>query len=165
MAPKGLKGLKGKGLESSKIHFSKWNPQGIQSSEVMRLAELFKVNRLDCFNLTHTMPLIMPKSILKQEGEKALKIPAAGGQHQLYTLEIWLEWKKKQLDKHVALERFIKGQDPEKIDKAKLQKWNKMMKKDKDVLAGIIMYGGQWLVSLFDKSKINQTLAIHIFLK
>ncbi|KAI6094167.1 hypothetical protein F5141DRAFT_1070346 [Pisolithus sp. B1] len=40
-----------------RIHFGKWNPRGIQSSEVTRLAESFEVNGLDRFNPTHAMPL------------------------------------------------------------------------------------------------------------
>ncbi|KAI6017934.1 hypothetical protein BKA83DRAFT_12231 [Pisolithus microcarpus] len=165
-----------------RIVFGKWNPWTIQKTEIAGLVESFQVNGLDRFNPTHAMPLIVPKSILKLgtyitevkginevpllqinvEAGKDWTISAAGGQHRVYALEVWLERKKKQLEDHLAMEKSIKAQDVDKIDEAELQKWNKSTKKEKDMLEGIIAYGGQWLVSLFDDKKIDETLALHI---
>ncbi|KAI6025412.1 hypothetical protein PISMIDRAFT_16300 [Pisolithus microcarpus 441] len=158
-----------------RIVFGKWNPRTIQKTEIAGLVESFQVNGLDRFNPTHAMPLIVPKSILKlgmyvtevkginevpllqinAEAGKDWTISAAGGQHRVYALEVWLERKKKQLEDHLAVEKSIKAQDVDKIDEAELQKWNKSTKKEKDMLEGIIAYGGQWLVSLFDDSKCS----------
>ncbi|KAI5983537.1 hypothetical protein EDD15DRAFT_2202027 [Pisolithus albus] len=101
------------------------------------------------------MLLIIPKSILKlgmyvtevkginevlllqinAEAGKDWIISVAGGQHHVYVLE---------------------AQDVDKVNKAELEKWNISMKKEKDMLKGIITYGSQWLVSLFnDKSPIE----------
>ncbi|KAI6016264.1 hypothetical protein BKA83DRAFT_4497887 [Pisolithus microcarpus] len=165
-----------------RIVFGKWNPRTIQKTEIAGLVESFQVNGLDRFNPTHAMPLIVPKSILKLgtyvtevkginevpllqinvEAGKDWTISVAGGQHRVYALEVWLERKKKQLEDHLAVEKSIKAQDVDKIDEAELQKWNKSTKKEKDMLEGIIAYGGQWLVSLFDDKKIDETLALHI---
>ncbi|KAI5987834.1 hypothetical protein EDD15DRAFT_2371889 [Pisolithus albus] len=164
------------------ILFGKWNPRTIQKAEIAGLVESFQVNGLDRFNPTHAMPLIVPKSIVKpgtfitevkaineipllqinMEVGKNWTITAAGGQHRVYALEVWLDRKKKQLDEYLAVEKSLKSQEADKVDEAELAKWNKSTKKEKDILEGIIAYGGQWLVSLFDDDKIDETLALHI---
>ncbi|KAI5995890.1 hypothetical protein EDD15DRAFT_2365418 [Pisolithus albus] len=164
------------------ILFGKWNPRTIQKAEIAGLVESFQVNGLDRFNPTHAMPLIVPKSIVKpgtfitevkaineipllqinMEAGKNWTITAAGGQHRVYALEVWLDRKKKQLDEYIAVEKSLKSQEADKVDEAELAKWNKSTKKEKDILEGIIAYGGQWLVSLFDDEKIDETLALHI---
>ncbi|KAI6146442.1 hypothetical protein BKA82DRAFT_4356900 [Pisolithus tinctorius] len=90
------------------------------------------------------------------------KVYAAGGQHRLEALAIWFEKKKKQLDEFVSLEQSIANKDVDEVDVNQLKKWNEEQKAEKDKLEAIIAYEGQWLVLLFDDSKIDETLALHI---
>ncbi|KAI6018899.1 hypothetical protein BKA83DRAFT_4127442 [Pisolithus microcarpus] len=113
MAPKAMKGTKGKSAEASKeqIIFGKWNPHTVQKSEIAGLVGSFQ---------------------------------------GMYVTEV------KGIKDILILQINVKAQDAEKIDEAELQKWNKSMKKEKDMLEGIIMYGGQWLVSLFNDRQDNK---------
>ncbi|KIN95234.1 hypothetical protein M404DRAFT_34284, partial [Pisolithus tinctorius Marx 270] len=52
--------------------------------------------------------------------------------------------------------------DVDEVDANQLKKWNEEQKAEKDKLEAIIAYEGQWLVSLFDDSKIDETLTLHI---
>ncbi|KAI6007817.1 hypothetical protein EDC04DRAFT_2907669 [Pisolithus marmoratus] len=149
---------------------------------ITALVESFQVNAVDQFNPAHAIPLIMPKTLIKHgmymtevSSKTAIPIlqvrddappnwnlPAAGGQHHIAALEIWLEKKLAQLNEYVAKEHSIQKQDPDDVDKNELKQWNEGGKKEKDALEGIMAYEGLWLVSLFDDSMIDESLALHI---
>ncbi|KIN95510.1 hypothetical protein M404DRAFT_34058 [Pisolithus tinctorius Marx 270] len=141
-----------------------------------------RVNGVHRFNRAHAILLIVSKSLIKQDTYTLEDVPrdeipileiatnhrdgwkvyAAGGQHRLEALAIWFEKKKKQLDEFVSLEQSIVNKDVDEVDANQLKKWNEEQKAEKDKLEAIITYEGQWLVSLFDDSKINETLTLHI---
>ncbi|KAI6043293.1 hypothetical protein EDC04DRAFT_2891139 [Pisolithus marmoratus] len=165
-----------------RLQFGKWNPRLLIKSQIMALMESFQVNTVDQFNLAHAIPLIVPKNLIKRgtymtevSSKTAIPIlqvrddappnwnlPAAGGQHCIAALEIWLEKKRAQLNEYIAKEHSIQKQDPDDVDKNELKQWNKGGKKEKDALEGIMAYEGSWLVSLFDDSMIDESLALHI---
>ncbi|KAI6015969.1 hypothetical protein EDC04DRAFT_2608611 [Pisolithus marmoratus] len=82
-------------------------------NEKIKNAMIGLVNSVDQFNLAHTIPLIVPKNLIKHgmymtevSSKTAIPIlqvrddappnwnlPAAGGQHRIAALEIWLEKK------------------------------------------------------------------------
>ncbi|KAI6009798.1 hypothetical protein EDC04DRAFT_2906441 [Pisolithus marmoratus] len=89
-------------------------------------------------------------------------LPVAGGQHRVAALETWLEKKHAQLNEYIVKEHALRKQDPANVDKAELKQWNEGAKKEKDALEGVVAYEGAWIVSLFDDSMINASLALHI---
>ncbi|KAI6038252.1 hypothetical protein EDC04DRAFT_3023880 [Pisolithus marmoratus] len=93
------------------LQFSKWNPRLLIKSQITALVESFQVNAVDQFNPAHAIPLTVPKNLIKHgmymtevSSKTAIPIlqvrddappnwnlPAAGGQHHVTALEIWLE--------------------------------------------------------------------------
>ncbi|KAI6154547.1 hypothetical protein BKA82DRAFT_4347478 [Pisolithus tinctorius] len=164
------------------LEFGKWNPRKLVKTQISELVESFQVNGVHRFNRAHAIPLIVSKSLIKRDTYTLEDVPrdeipileiatnhrdgwkvyAAGGQHRLEALAIWFEKKKKQLDEFVSLEQSIANKDVDEVDANQLKKWNEEQKAEKDKLEAIIVYEGQWLVSLFDDSKIDETLALHI---
>ncbi|KAI6155877.1 hypothetical protein BKA82DRAFT_4011287 [Pisolithus tinctorius] len=164
------------------LEFGKWNPRKLVKTQISELVESFQVNGVHRFNRAHAIPLIVSKSLIKRDTYTLEDVPrdeipileiatnhrdgwkvyAAGGQHRLEALAIWFEKKKKQLDEFVSLEQSIANKDVDEVDANQLKKWNEEQKAEKDKLEAIIAYEGQWLVSLFDDSKIDETLALHI---
>ncbi|KAI6019123.1 hypothetical protein EDC04DRAFT_2901858 [Pisolithus marmoratus] len=165
-----------------RLQFGKWNPRLLIKAQITSLMESFQVNTVDRFNPAHAIPLIVPKNLIKhgtytteisnkspipvlQVRDDALTnwiLPAAGGQHRVAALEIWLEKKHTQLNEYIVKEHALRKQDPANIDEAELKQWNEGAKKEKDALEGVVEYEGAWLVSLFDDSMINESLALHI---
>ncbi|KAI5991331.1 hypothetical protein EDC04DRAFT_2911608 [Pisolithus marmoratus] len=164
------------------LQFGKWNPCLLIKAQIMSLMESFQVNTVDRLNPAHVIPLIIPKNLIKcgmymteisnkspipvlqvrDDAPTNWILPAAGGQHRVAALEIWLEKKHAQLNKYIVKERALRKQDPTNVDEAKLKQWNEGAKKEKDVLEGVVEYEGAWLVSLFDDSMIDESLALHI---
>ncbi|KAI5983520.1 hypothetical protein EDC04DRAFT_2616154 [Pisolithus marmoratus] len=172
------------------LQFGKWNPHLIKA-QIMSLMESFQVNAVDQFNPAHAIPLIIPKNLIKHgmymteisnktpipilqvrdDAPTNWILPAAGGQHQVAALEIWLEKKHTQLNEYIVKEHALRKQDPANVDEAKLKQWNEGAKKEKDALEGVVEYEGVWLISLFDDSDmgglimldmIDESLALHI---
>ncbi|KAI6010563.1 hypothetical protein EDC04DRAFT_2905830 [Pisolithus marmoratus] len=155
---------------------------GYVTLDITALMESFQVNAVDRFNPAHAIPLIMPRNLIKRgtyttevsskttipilqvrdDAPHNWNLPAAGGQHCVAALEIWLEKKRAQLNEYIAKEWSIQKQDPDDMDKNELKQWNEGGKKEKDALEGIMAYEGVWLVSLFDDSMIDKSLALHI---
>ncbi|KAI6044351.1 hypothetical protein EDC04DRAFT_2938010 [Pisolithus marmoratus] len=173
------------------LQFGKWNPCLLIKAQITSLVESFQVNTVDQFNPAHAIPLIIPKNLIKHgmymteiSNKSPIPIlqvrddvptnwilPAAGGQHRVAVLEIWLEKKHAQLNEYIVKECVLRKQDPTNIDEAKLKQWNEGAKKEKDALEGVVEYEGVWLISLFDDSNmgglimlgmINESLALHI---
>ncbi|KAI6001145.1 hypothetical protein EDC04DRAFT_2908696 [Pisolithus marmoratus] len=165
-----------------RLQFGKWNPRLLIKSQIMVLVESFQVNAVDRFNPAHAIPLIVPRNLIKRgtyttevsskttipvlqvrdDAPHNWNLPAAGGQHRVAALEIWLEKKRAQLNEYIAKERSIQKQDPDDMDENELKQWNEGGKREKDALEGIMAYEGVWLVSLFDDSMIDKSLALHI---
>ncbi|KAI6025415.1 hypothetical protein EDC04DRAFT_2606297 [Pisolithus marmoratus] len=144
---------------------------------IMVLVESFQVNTVDQFNLAHVIPLIVPKNLIKcgtymtevsskttipilqvrDDAPPNWNLPAAGGQHHIAALEIWLEKKQAQLNKYIAKEWSIQKQDPDDMDENELKQWNKGGKKEKDALEGIMAYEGLWLYH-FNKCWIQKCM-------
>ncbi|KAI6025438.1 hypothetical protein EDC04DRAFT_2899879 [Pisolithus marmoratus] len=165
-----------------RLQFGKWNPRLLIKAQITSLVELFQVNAVDQFNPAHVIPLIVPKNLIKRgtymteisnntpipvlqvsnDAPTNWSLPAAGGQHRVAALETWLEKKCAQLNEYIVKERALRKQDPANVDEAELKQWNEGAKKEKDALEGVVAYEGAWIVSLFDDSMIDESLALHI---
>ncbi|KAI6009800.1 hypothetical protein EDC04DRAFT_2906448 [Pisolithus marmoratus] len=164
------------------LRFGKWNPRLLIKAQIMSLMESFQVNAVDRFNPAHVIPLIVPKNLIKcgtytteisnntpipvlqvsNDAPTNWGLPAAGGQHWVAALETWLEKKHAQLNEYIVKEHALRKQDPANVDEAELKQWNEGAKKEKDALEGVVAYEGAWIVSLFDDSMIDESLALHI---
>ncbi|KAI6013307.1 hypothetical protein PISMIDRAFT_11860, partial [Pisolithus microcarpus 441] len=164
------------------LKFGKWNPRQLLPSQVAALGNSFLINGVDRFNYSYAMPLVMDKSSI-EEGSymptpdagpnlpelklrdglpKDFKITAAGGQHRVAALKDWYAKKKAQLEECIKEQQAILSADVETLADGDLKKMNTTHKLDRQELESILAYGGQWLVVLYDKSKITNLLALYL---
>ncbi|KAI6038255.1 hypothetical protein EDC04DRAFT_2896660 [Pisolithus marmoratus] len=165
-----------------RLQFGKWNPHLLIKAQITSLMESFQVNTVDRFNPAHAIPLIIPKNLIKRgmytteisnkspipilqvrdDAPTNWILPAAGGQHRVAVLEIWLEKKHTQLNEYIVKEHALRKQDPANVDEAKLKQWNEGAKKEKDALEGVVEYEGAWLISLFDDSNMGGLIMLGV---
>jgi len=148
--------------------FGEWNNRPLVDSQVQSLYQSFLVNGAERFNPIHAIPLVVPKNWLvegsySQEIDKRQELPileicssapkvwrikAAGGHHRTKAIEAWMKKINKEYEMQLVEERNITGLPADNVKcidevvKIRLQK-----------LAGMLEYGGQWMVTVFNESK------------
>jgi len=159
-------------LESrDRLKFGKWNGRPINKLQLNCLHTLFQVNGVDRFNYAYAIPLVVTKSWLK-EGSYAMAemkgdqlpelrmgsgappnwvLDAAGGQHRANAMK---EWKDKREKRKAELEAEVSAtQRKDSFDAADIDQYNQRLQGELDELRGVLAYGGQWIVALFDSSE------------
>ncbi|KAG2104268.1 hypothetical protein BD769DRAFT_1676255 [Suillus cothurnatus] len=141
------------------LEFGKWNNQPLVDSQVQSLYQLFLANGADRFNPIHAIPLVVHKQWLVEGSyEKDLdkcisrnapnewKFKAAGGHHRTKAIEAWMNKMKTKYEMVLAEETRVDNLpvgEINYIDKVVKLRWQK--------LEGVLAYGGQWIVTIFDQ--------------
>ncbi|KAI5981448.1 hypothetical protein EDD15DRAFT_2379538 [Pisolithus albus] len=167
----------------TRIRFGRWNSRPVQAQQVTRLAESFLLSGLDRFHSKHAMPLVVSKRRLVDgsyqrqndvqpreslpelqfvEGDEE-SLYAAGGQHRLRALEQWvakIEGRKKALEQEMS--RIEKQRVTAEEGEALGQEYNNMLLPNLNKMNGLLGYGGQWVVAIFDADLVDNALGLHL---
>lgn len=149
-------------------------------SEINKLVQSFWINRLNRFNMTHAIPLVILKGWIKAgtyevTPNRGCRLPmleigsavgvdwlvkAAGGQHQLEALRTWKEKKEKWLEVLQEEEERLSGQYVEDTHLVESEQMKTGIQCEMEALEVILRYGGQWMVSIFDSSECSDVYSI-----
>ncbi|KAG1837976.1 hypothetical protein DFJ58DRAFT_734071 [Suillus subalutaceus] len=162
--------------------FGEWNNRPLVDSQVQSLYQSFLANGVDHFNPIHAIPLVVPKKwlvegsysqdvdkhqelpILEISGSapKVWKIKAAGGHHRTKAIEAWMKKINKEYEMQLAEERNVARSPADNIRQLQIEHINKAVRICLQKLAGMLEYGGQWMVTVFDESQIDEIIGLHI---
>jgi hypothetical protein len=160
------------------LEFGKWNNQPLVDSQVQSLYQLFLANGADHFNPIHAIPLVVHKQWLVEGSyEKDLdkcgelselpilkisrntpnewKFKAAGGHHWTKAIEAWMNKMKTKYEMELAEETCV-----DNLPVGEINYIDKVVKLHWQKLKGVLAYGGQWIVTIFDQGESTLKYAI-----
>lgn len=153
--------------------FGTWNPRHLKTPHVRRLLSSFEEDGLDRFDERSVIPLVLKKSLvdsssLTQDLSDVSKLPGlkftnqskdsfpircAGGRHRFKALSLYLddvENKKRAVE---TKRQAISERSEEVLTDEDVQYFNKDSVQELQHYGGILKYGGQWLVAVYDESE------------
>ncbi|KAG2090295.1 hypothetical protein BD769DRAFT_1679719 [Suillus cothurnatus] len=159
-----------------RLVFGEWNNHPPVDSQVQSLYQSFLMNGADCFNPIHVIPLVVPKNWLvkgsySQEIDKHQELPileicssvpkvwrikVAGGHHRTKAIEAWMKKINKEYEMQLVEERNVTGLPADNVERI-----NEVVKICLQKLAGMLEYGGQWMVTVFNESQIDEIIGLH----
>jgi len=157
---------------ADRLKFGEYNPRRVDNVQVQKLLESFYINEVDRYLPDHLIHLFIARKLLvgqcwsddKYAGEKLPKVEivssapadwcfiAAGGQHRLEALKLWIVKIQKLLNDKQQEEKKILNQevDDETKDETLLYLTN-VLQPQIDHLKAKVTANGNWIIALYDK--------------
>lgn len=165
-----------------RMEFDVYNQRPIEPNHVHGILSSFQVNGVDRFNQLHAIPLVVNKSWLEPGSFIAMgdtpdllpelkindsaprdwKVIAAGGQHRVTALGKWQTQIEKRLKEKKREESTILSTNTEMVGEDTLQLLNTEVRAMIYEMEAILANKGQWIVSIFDDSKVDTSLGLHL---
>ncbi|KAG2063580.1 hypothetical protein BDR04DRAFT_1123162, partial [Suillus decipiens] len=169
----------------SHLEFGKWNDRPLVESQVQSLYQSFLINGADRFNPAHAIPLVVHKEwleegsyekdlderrelselpILKMSGNapKEWKIIAAGGHHRTKAIEAWMKKMEKEHELVLAEETHVTDLLAGESGQDQIDHIDKVVRPRRQKIEGVLEYGGQWIVTIFDRGQVSEIIGLHI---
>jgi len=157
-----------------RLVFGTWNPRALQPRQVKRLVESFHVEGLDRFDLKGVIPIVISQNLidpasvvqdptdplkltelkLLQSNSQEVEFKCAGGRHRVASLEVYLEEIQTGMDKLIAERDAIMNLAGDELTEAEVRKFNNVLPEEMKRLGGILKYGGQWMVAVYDEGSV-----------
>lgn len=161
-----------------RLQFGKYNPRRVDNGQVQKLLESFYINEVDCYLLDHLIHLFVDKKILsgqcwtedKYGGKNLPEVAivenasanwcfvAAGGQHRLGALKLWVARMKKLLEEKKEEENTVMNQSAEDdLSQTLTEHLNNVLRPQLASLKDKVSSNGSWIVALYDKGTLSIT--------
>lgn len=163
---------------AQKLVFGLWNGRPLKAPHVKRLALSFEHDGLERFDQNTVIPVVVKKtsisSVLTHDLTDFDKLPplklsdpstlicCAGGLHRFEALGQYIEEVRKKKKLVEQKRESIKKIPNEDLTTQDIQYHNVESIKEMENYGGILEYGGQWLVAVYDESMSFLSPAISI---
>ena len=157
------------------VRWRQWNERRVDNMKATLMRNSFLLNGMDRFNPTHAIPLVVNAKdvvqgafvrdpthvrdelpIVKFKDSAAGKdgVKAAGGQHRVAAMKLWIEVqqvRKKELENEISKIKN-RSADTEDAD-VDVRAHNERLKPQLQSVSNLLACNGEWIVSLFDQGK------------
>lgn len=160
---------------SQSLVFGRWNPRQLKTAHIKRLLVSFDEDGLERFDEKSVIPVVLKKTLVdlstltqdlsdihtgklpqlqfSASQSNTFSIPCASGRHRHEALGRYLEEVQKKNDVVEKKREAISNLPNDALTDEDVDYFNKGSVKELQHYGGILKYGGQWLVAVYDESK------------
>lgn len=157
------------------IRWRQWNERQVNHNKATLMRNSFLLNGMDRFNPAHAIPLVVKATEVIQDAfvkapthvreelpivrfggsaENQNGVKAAGGQHRVAAMKLWIETQQarmRELEHEISIIKK-RSADVEDVD---IDVWahNERLKPQLQSMLNLLACGGEWIVTLFDEGK------------
>jgi len=165
-------------MNRSMMTFKRWNDRPLLPAQVNWLITSFKVDGVNRFKASNTIPLVISKKYLvsnsygddgntmedlkemrlTDDGKKMTQdgksiIYVASGQHRIVALSQYQTYLEKVKSESMKYRKRLEKKSLDDIDDMEIDQENQVDKPMRDAIDGSLAFKGQWIVAIYDYSE------------